>query len=234
VLGFPEYKLYVGFRAGSSNRRYSISPGVREGRGYIKSPIDGHSFEGGIQVSYQVLRFLAVQAELAFTHDTASLELRETKDNTLISLNDYYRSSSMLIPLTVKGTLQFYDRLVLNPFAGLYFTAPLGNMEARVWDNKKSGGYQYGIPLGWTAGAELGWAMGKGGTVFLDLRYSADFGYLKWTDAEPVYRRSMVSITAGYRYGFFKRKPKPVRDNLPEDFDNGAFNGEEYPQAEEW
>jgi hypothetical protein len=66
------------------------------------------------------------------------------------------------------------------------------------------------------------------GTLFLDLRYSADLGDLVREDGTPVYKRAgMASITAGYRFGFLKRggRKAPVQENIPEDFgSNGLYD----------
>jgi hypothetical protein len=99
---------------------------------------------------------------------------------------------------------------------------PLGTMKG----GENAGAFKYTIPIGWTVGAEVGISLGKRGTVFLDARYSSDFGKVQ-SDGIPMYeRRAMVSITAGYRYGFLKHK-EPVneiqeieQEGIPDDGNN--------------
>ncbi|GHV15408.1 hypothetical protein FACS189491_12310 [Spirochaetia bacterium] len=139
-------------------------------------------------------------------------------DAVVIWPEDAYRSWLLTIPLTVKGTFQLYDRLALNPFGGMYFILPpLNELKGMKFENNdltpvKGGKYTQSIGL--TAGLEIGVVLGKErnrGTVFLDIRYSSDLGQMVWSeDDSPVYERTgMISITAGYRYGFIKRK-KPA------------------------
>ncbi|GHV80000.1 hypothetical protein AGMMS49944_17910 [Spirochaetia bacterium] len=231
ILGFPEYWLYVGLRGGYSIRRYLYM--LDEGQ--IRKDPWGHSFEAGIQVSFQPLRFLAIQAEFLFTNDSVPLQYGATSESGFFGVDDAYQSYSLTIPLTIKGTFHLYDRLVLNPFSGVYFMAPLGTIKGKRIEPDGTGLYQfesnytYSLPIGWTAGLEVGWVLGKErnrGTIFLDFRYSADLGKLVLEDDTAVYKRTgMVSITAGYRFGFFKRnKQAPASEELPEDFDFDSFN----------
>ncbi|GHT64468.1 hypothetical protein FACS1894110_04150 [Spirochaetia bacterium] len=216
ILSFPEYWLYLGLRGGYSFRKYQLLDNQslhieKGGTGW------GHSFEAGVQVSFQPFPFLAVQAELLFTNDTVSFQYLEGTTTGAIWPTDAYRSWLLTVPLTVKGTFQLYDRLALNPFAGLYFTVPLNELEGTRFENNElvsAKGGKYTVPVGLTAGLEIGAVLGKErnrGTVFLDLRYSGDLGQMVWSeDDSPVYQRTgMISITAGYRYGFIKRK-KPA------------------------
>jgi hypothetical protein len=50
--------------------------------------------------------------------------------------------------------------------------------------------------------------LGRRGMLFLDVRYAADFGDVVRADNRTLYKRGMVSTTAGYRLGFFKRNGK--------------------------
>lgn len=214
ILSFPEYWLYMGFRVGYSNRQYRLMTDPN-----LKLSIDfsrGNSFEGGVQLSLQPFPFLAIQAEALFSNDVVPFQFLVIPDEPGEPPQlgeDTYSSWLLTVPLTVKGTFQLFERLALNPFAGLYFIVPLNELKGNKYENDEltplTGG-TYTLPLGLTAGLEIGAVLGKersGGTLFLDIRYSADFGWLEWSEGDPVYKRvGMVSITAGYRYGFFKRK----------------------------
>jgi hypothetical protein len=198
---YPLYWLNLGLRAGYSMRSYTIPK-----TGYLERDNNqGHSFEAAFQVSSQVLRFLAVQVEMAFTGDTVPFTGYNYNEDgkTTTQYRDEFISYSMMIPLMVKGTFQI-DQLMLNPFGGIYLTAPLGDMD----EAGKKSGYSYDPPLGWTAGVELGWQLGqKGtlGTVFMDIRYAGDFGDAVRSSRGSIYQRGMVTFSAGYRYGFFKK-----------------------------
>jgi hypothetical protein len=205
---FPKYWLYLGVRAGYSARFYKIPPQT----GYInKNQSLGNTFEIALQATYQVKPFLALQGELLFTMDTASHQQYHTSPESteLVLQTDKFQSGTLMIPLILKGTFWF-DRFLVEPLAGLYLTVPLSRMTTSAegdsaYTSGKSG-YTYSVPLGFTAGADFGVHLGPG-TLFLDARYSADFGNAVKA-GDTVYRRSMVSLSMGYRFGFFKKKTK--------------------------
>jgi hypothetical protein len=73
-------------------------------------------------------------------------------------------------------------------------------------------GYSYTVPLGVTAGADLGMHLGPG-LLFLDIRYSLDFGTNESDNSIATFRRNMVSFSLGYKYGlrpwtFSEKTPK--------------------------
>jgi hypothetical protein len=105
-----------------------------------------------------------------------------------------------MIPLMVKGIFRI-NRFVVSPLAGLYLTVPLGQMIGK----DEVSNFSYLTFLGGTVGAELGMHLGPG-ILFLDTRYAADFGNTKQSD-EPVYWRSMVTFSLGYKFGLLKKKP---------------------------
>jgi hypothetical protein len=220
LLGFPEYKLWVGLRLGYSNRHYSIRDDVGKDK-IEKSFGRGNSFEGGIQVSYQALKFLAVQGELLFTGDKVPFRWGElTASNQVEFYKKSYDSTSMMIPLTVKGTFLF-DKIVVNPFVGGYFLLPLGSLKGEG----VTSGYSYKPPLGFTVGIEAGLTLGKWGIPFLDIRYSGDLGEMTRSNGDAIYKRSAVSITGGYRFGFIKaawQQPQSKYE-IPEDIGNNDF-----------
>jgi hypothetical protein len=104
-----------------------------------------------------------------------------------------------MIPLILKGTFR-PGRFVIGPLVGAYVTLPLGD-------------YRSSVPLGFLAGADLGMHVGgnrKGhGIVFLDIRYAHHFGdTVRSNNDSSLYKRSMVSLSAGYRWGLMKVEKK--------------------------
>ncbi|GHV02020.1 hypothetical protein FACS189485_01480 [Spirochaetia bacterium] len=157
------------------------------------------SFDAGLHVMGQIFPFLGIQAEVLFTMDRAPNWGTDTNSN-LTALEYESLSYSLTIPLVIKGTFR-YKRFLIAPFAGAYFTMPMGKMteiekhalipeydddEQPVTDDKGNPVYKieskgteeewgYTIPFGLTGGIVFGVRLGPG-TLFLDTRYSYDLG----------------------------------------------------------
>jgi hypothetical protein len=156
-----------------------------------------------VQVSYQILSFLSIQTEALFTMDTATFWMRDSNDDIH---KEEYSSQSLMFPLVLKGTIRT-GRFLIAPFVGMYGILPL------------SSGYSIdGPPIGFTAGSAFGVQVGPG-TLFLDARYAVDLKETVWDerpdywpsarpDDYPSYQRSMLSLTVGYEWGFFKQPNK--------------------------
>jgi hypothetical protein len=231
----PHYWLYLGARAGYSSRYFTLSSELKDDRKYIESRGRGDSFEAAIQVAGQVLPFLSVQAEAIFAKDKAPFRGYREEDTSegdenekkLKLFEDTFESMSLTLPIMVKGTFWF-DRFLVAPMAGLYLTLPLGKMNGPVMVPKLDDAgnavtnddgeelfepkdadtpFKYSVPLGFTAGATLGMRLGPG-NLFLDARYSIDFGktVLKLEQETTVYRRSSLSVSLGYEFGLLKKK----------------------------
>jgi hypothetical protein len=199
--GFTADWLYVGLRAGPSLRFYTPAADTP----YTGGDTLSVSLDLALEARVQVLAFLSIQAELMFTWDNASLwayrgtpHLRYTKD---------YRSFSFRIPLVVK--YDFYPgRFRLSPFIGAYCVLPLGKLEASnsLDNSRQSLSYELSSPLGLLGGLSGALQFGPG-VIIADLRYAADLGEFKGRDtAMEKFRRSMVSFTVGYEFGFFPKK----------------------------
>ncbi|GHV74026.1 hypothetical protein AGMMS49940_13280 [Spirochaetia bacterium] len=201
---FPHYRLLVGLRGGYSLRIYPKPTSSYYNNGW------GNSFEAAVHVSYDPWQYFGFQTEIIFTMDSAKL----TRPGDLIvaqnlpNITEKYNSFSLMIPLMVKGIFRF-NRLVVSPFVGPYFTMPLGKMT--INDDKKSA-FSVKVPLGVTAGAELGMHLGPG-ILFLDTRYAVDFGSTVLANETTVYQRNIVSFSLGYKFGLFKKHPPPVDDD---------------------
>jgi hypothetical protein len=191
--------LYLGLRTGPSLRFYTPSNDTR----FTGGDTYAVSMDLALAASVQVLSFLSIQAEMVFTWDNASLwayqgESRYTKDYTAFSLR---------FPLMVK--FDFYPaRFRISPFLGMYLLAPLGKLKASNSLNSEQQTLSYKVspPVGFLGG--LGGALKFGpGAIIADLRYAADLGDLEATEGQiREFKRSMLSLTVGYEFGFFSKK----------------------------
>jgi hypothetical protein len=113
-----------------------------------------------------------------------------------------FQSMSLVIPAVVRANFK-PGLIVLAPYCGIYYTAPVfkdwaGNMETE------------GPPLGVIAGFSVGRKLGPG-ILTLDLNYGLDMGNTRVTrkdsnyEGEVKYWRHRLSITAGYDFGFLDR-----------------------------
>jgi hypothetical protein len=203
--------LYVGGRAGGSLRFYTLPQLVQD---YSSNFTQGFSFEVALQFGFRFLSFMSVQAEVIFTQDQAPF--RGPKFNMLdeeiryIYYTDSYTSKSLMIPLTLKFPMAF-DPYMVTPFGGIYLALPLGQMSLETSNpNGKSGVFEYGLTmgLGLTIGVDLGLRLGPG-ILFLDLRYSGDFGdtIIQMDDGTTrSYNRKMLSFSIGYELALLNKK----------------------------
>jgi hypothetical protein len=131
------------------------------------------SFGGGAEVGFRILEFLAIQGELNY-----SLEKYDAASTSLLSF-----------PILVKGVFFPGKYNMLEPYVGMYMTAPLEQPQ------------DYPVPfLGWAAGIDFGIKAGPG-VLFLDLRYAAD---ISSQSSDRV--RSIFALYVGYKYGVFNRR----------------------------
>jgi hypothetical protein len=209
-LVVPQYWLYLGFRGGYSGRTYVKPSGIKL---YIEEKTVGSSFEAGVQASFQPLRFLAIQAEALFTIDNAPFRayIQPEANKNFNLVNHEFQSFSLTIPLVLKGTFR-PSRFLIAPLAGAYFILPMGTMTIPSESGTDTSDYIYApIPIGLTAGIQLGMKLGPG-NVFVDTRYAADLGDTQLANGNSVYRRSMVSVGLGYEWGFIQRKSDDTAD----------------------
>ena len=114
-----------------------------------------------------------------------------------------FDATSLIIPVLLKINGR-PENIKFSLFGGLYYTMPLSKMEYTSEDISEE--YDYSMPIGWTAGMELGFKMGPG-ALFIDGRYAADIGATSIKDANgrnmAVFERRMVWVTLGYELGLF-------------------------------
>ena len=195
-LSPAEKWLYLGVRAGSSLRFYTRPP---TNLFYERGTFDFYNISAALQVSVQIIRLLAVQAELIWTTDYASFNA--IRQSPFAVRADPFKSQSLMLPVSAKFTYR-KDSLMTALFAGVYFILPLGSME-----NTTLGGiFSYGLtmPLGYTAGLNIGMKAGPG-HLFLDIRWAADLADTMKPDRTIIYKRSMVSLSVGYEFGLINK-----------------------------
>ncbi|GHV50160.1 hypothetical protein AGMMS49579_03310 [Spirochaetia bacterium] len=215
-----EYHLFLGLRAGYSMRFYQ--PFTSRAELYPDPYTLGHTFEAALHLSYQPWRYVGFQTEAIFTMDFAPLKHYNNKFDSSNSVDmaylypeETYQSVSLMVPLIVKGIF-WIDQLVISPLAGVYLAAPLGQMT-----RKEKNGYdeafdvRYQIPLGWTAGAELGIRLGSSHIVFLDVRYAGDFTAIVRPAVNPkiLYQRRMISFSLGYKFDLLMKPGQGAQAN---------------------
>jgi hypothetical protein len=195
--------LSLGGRLGGSVHFYKPGDDMYEGH-----DVDSHfSFDGAVQAAVNISDIFAVQTELLFTRDAASVTERDGGYVGKVSCE----STSLLIPVLVKASFR-PGNFVLSGIAGIYFTVPLGDMKVKY--TLGGGGYNESgsttgdfekAPLGFMIGANGGIKLGPG-NLFADLRYAMDFGETEGsfqgsTETVSLYKRSMFMFFLGYEIG---------------------------------
>ncbi|MDR0731221.1 MAG: hypothetical protein LBF63_06090 [Treponema sp.] len=204
--GLFTHWLYLGLRTGPSFRFYTPAGDTPYTGGDTFAP----SLDLAVQANVRLLSFLSVQGEIIFTWDNASCwaYYRRTPSETTRYTRDY-TSFSLQIPLTVQADL-YPGKFKVSPFFGFYLLAPLGDMQAAdsLGSGEHSYSYAYSPPLGLLGGLNVAYKLGPG-LLFGDFRYNADLGEARPDRGEiQQYRRSMVSFTLGYQWGFVTKKGK--------------------------
>jgi hypothetical protein len=193
--------LYLGLRSGPSLRLYTPAGAPP----YTGGDTQSLSLDTAFQVSLQVLPFLSIQGEAVFTWDKASVWSYHFNANREIDrYTQDYSSLSLQFPLMVKLNL-YPGNFRVSPFFGAYCLLPLGEIEnTNSLDDRRQTVSSDSPPFGLLGGLNGALKLGPG-SVFADLRYTADLG-LAAAGGIETYRRSMVSLTFGYELGFFTKK----------------------------
>jgi TolB-like protein len=164
-------------------------------------PVHTSAVDFSALMSLQIFDFFAVQTEAAFiAGDTFA-----THGAPWYPYYVKFSYSAITVPLLGKITLR-PGSFLLAGFGGVYITIPVTAMTFTVYDT----GYSYNIkpPLGYIAGGNIGIKLGPG-TLFLDIRYTADFDavniYGDWGERR-MYKRNMASYSLGYEFGFGGRR----------------------------
>jgi hypothetical protein len=196
-----EPRLTLGFRAGLSPRWYispeELSPGAW-----------ALGVEGGISGALNFTSLVGLQAEILFTWDTLVYRGLDAGIGTnYIFANEKFTSCSLMIPLLLK--LNFRAGPVrISPLAGAYAVVALGETryQRSTEEEDQLYSYSFSLPVGFTAGFEAAVKYGPG-SFLAGLRYAGDFGSVTIDDSPQTnYKRSMVSFTLGYEFGFLATK----------------------------
>jgi hypothetical protein len=134
------------------------------------------------------------QVELLFANEAGSIRERDPYSEYPITYTYKYSGMVLQIPVIAKMDIHLW-RFVLQPLAGIYLNFGLGDLDVD--------GYQYEWEnplLGWVAGADLGFRLGRG-FLFLDLRYSGNLGFTKVEGEEKAQRSAFLS-SVGYTFYF--------------------------------
>jgi hypothetical protein len=196
--------LYLGGRIGPSLRFYTPAGDTPHTGGDTSS----FSLEAAFQATLQLNSFLSVQGEAVFTWDKASVwAYHRPGGGSVVERYTWdFTGFSLQLPLLVK--LNFYPGdFRVSPFFGAYYLAPLGRLKAvnSLTDDSQSSSYDFSPPIGLTAGLAGAMKMGPG-SIFADLRYSADLGEPDVRDGDlATYKRAMLSLTIGFEWAFFDK-----------------------------
>jgi hypothetical protein len=189
--------LYAGVRGGVSftENYFQLTNDYNPGRS------SGISAEGGLLVELRFFRYFGFQLEGNFLYE--SFEAPGMVGEGDKRFVDTFSAMTLMIPLLVKAPLGF-GNFTVAPYAGVYYVVSLGDAarEFGVSGETDSIAVDLSLPLGFTAGLDIGFVLGPG-ELFADLRYGKDFGPTVMGDGNgPVQSRDRVNICFGYKFGF--------------------------------
>ncbi|MCL1921507.1 MAG: porin family protein [Kiritimatiellaeota bacterium] len=145
------------------------------------------NFGAGLSAEGHFLDFLSLEAGVEITNDWLLIAGRS---------NDEYHDFILETPVFIKYVYNPSGNYFIGPFAGIKTTVSLrGATKPSLFS--------------WLAGLQYGVRIGPG-FVFVEARYSADLGNSRakigFSDQE--YKRYMLNLGVGYKYGFFPRERK--------------------------
>jgi hypothetical protein len=198
--GFDRW-LYLGLRIGPSVRIYTPEEDIP----YTGGDTAAFSMDMALQASLLALPYLSIQAEVVWSWDDLSLREYTPGPNpgTYVNSSREFTSFSFRFPLLLR--LNFYPGMFrVSPFFGFYCIAPLGKLTVDDDQGRRKESWKTSPPVGLTGGISVGRKTGPG-ILFADLRWDIDLGELE-LGGDRVYRRSMISLSLGYEFGFFSKK----------------------------
>ena len=145
------------------------------------------NFGAGLSAEWYFLNFLSFETGVEFTSDWLLIAGKS---------NDEYHDFILETPIFLK--------YVYNP-SGTFFIGPLAGIKTTVSLRKIT----RPSAVSWLAGLQYGVRIGPG-FVFVEARYSADTGNSRVNAgfSDQKYRRHMLNIGVGYKYGFFPKERK--------------------------
>jgi hypothetical protein len=196
-------KLNLGLRGGGSYNSYGAHISAN---GYEAGESQGFSGEGAVMVEFRIFRFLGIQAEAVFTHDTFKAVKITTQPTQSVRSTDHYKAMSLMFPFLLKMPIEIGE-FTVSPFGGGYFVMPIGEMTLVSDDSGQTGAsYSYVVspPLGFMLGVEGAYNLGPG-ELFADLRFSRDVGTTMIRQGIQ-YSRSRLSLSLGYKFRLWQRR----------------------------
>jgi hypothetical protein len=199
--------LYAALRAGPGIHFYDTGGGAYNA---AKSG-DGISFDGAIQITAQLFDFIAIQTEVIFTADSFAVLSRENvTDNAGNTLYAYdttvsITSTSILVPILLN--LSYCPgRYLLQASAGIFFGLPLNAVMTSSSANESYNG-TVSAAIGYAGVMSAGMKIGPG-VLFADVRYMGDLTSTMFDSGKisvSAYKRGMLGLSLGYRFGFFSK-----------------------------
>lgn len=174
---------------------------------------DGASFDGAVFFSYQITEKFALHTEIMPTKFGYFGQKYKNPDD----IEKYLVTRrAIMIPLLAKYTRRQSNQS-LQLFAGPHFTVNFGEWQEHTyftgerkpqtsWFDFDDETLKYPF-VGITVGANFGYITTKAGTIFADVRFSEDLGYIKqeYEVWKPILLRGKLSFSIGYEFGFLNR-----------------------------
>jgi TolB-like protein len=195
--------FYLGARAGASFSFYEPNQDLWP---YAYSAHDVYfSGDFAAQVSVQVFKFLAIQAEAVFSAPNNDIKIMYWTNAQEIDTRAKY--SVLTFPVLAKLTYR-PGIFLLAAYGGGYFTLPLEALTLKDYWTDTEHSYNFAPPLGFIAGGNFGIRLGLA-TLFLDIRYAGDFSDFTiegdW-GSRAVFKRGRGVASMGVEFGLGKRK----------------------------
>lgn len=138
---------------------------------------------GAISAEFHFLNFLSFETGVQLAADELNTDY------------GYYRDTMLEIPLLLKFVAKPGSYFMLEPYVGAHINISLLNKTAPPLFSFLAG-FQYGVKAG-------------PGVVFIDARFAMDFENSTVDNARvPPYRRYLIHLGLGYKYGLFQKKTK--------------------------
>jgi hypothetical protein len=188
--GVPNRGWYWGFAASAGEFSYETDDfDDLHGKG---------SYAGSILLGAD-LGLFALQSEIQITSENAKYEQPSWNGSYWDAYGVEVSGMLLRIPLLFKLDLHVW-RILLQPYAGIYFNIGLGDLEWNADSRGDSGTVEHeNSLLGVTYGGILGFRIGRG-YLFGEFRYAGDLDIttVKTDGSEREFERSSTMLTLGY------------------------------------
>jgi TolB-like protein len=199
--------LYAAFRAGPGIHFYNTGGGAYSA---TKSG-NGISFDGAVQITAQLLDFIALQTEVIFTADSFAVLARENVTDSAGNILHGYdtvitiTSNSILAPILLNFSY-CPGVYLLSLSGGIFFGLPFNAvMTGSSGDESYTGALS--ATMGYAVAVNAGLKIGPG-LLFVDVRYMGDLTSATFDSSDVIlsaYKRNILEVSLGYRFGFFSK-----------------------------